>query len=775
MSYARRILPYLALLMLIIAVSTDRYGLRIAGANFRLELITAAVFVVGVLLTRGLASVKRIGLIEACLIGWLVVATISSLLFSPARSASLKLTLLLAGLLCLYAVTFALLRSGQDLVRASAAWVGVGSVVAGVGLVGAIAYILTDASFAISREGSLANGITYLLPKVNSTMWEPNIFGSYELTVWALAFVLSLAPGFQSPARSWLLSLAMLLSCSAIVISISRVDWVLIMLLATALVFLATRLRLATGRVVLRGSAASVLGIAVGISIGLAMQLEACTGGITSPSGTPPPSSAGAAPDTSVYSGCVREGSALSQGVRDLIAPGATSSATGRVSVVRLAVNGWLRRPILGWGTNGYLYVYGPSGGSWIGNLELHVLFDTGIVGLLLLLGAFAGAVGRGVSSLLTPPAAWTEAHFALLGTMAGGAALVVAYQFTDGTWLGFTWVFFAVFVAAGRFTELSPAWAGAGKRLSPEVDQAAEANASVHVTIAVVNWNSGPDLLACVQALRRNTTIPWNLVIVDNASTDDSLSRLGEPEGSVRVVRSARNIGFAGAVNLALDQVATPFVLLLNPDAFVHAGCVDALVARAHQCARAAAVGSGLRNQDGSLQVAARNFPTPLTHLVEAFRLYRLLRYVPGLGRRYLLLSKQDEARQVDWVVGACILLRVAAVRDVGAFDDSFFMYSEEMDWCLRASRKGWEVWFEPTAVATHRLGGSSRLNELPLMIESYRSMYHFYAKYYPPSWTAAARAITWAAMLVRVLVLPFRQGRGSARLAAYRKIARL
>jgi GT2 family glycosyltransferase len=277
------------------------------------------------------------------------------------------------------------------------------------------------------------------------------------------------------------------------------------------------------------------------------------------------------------------------------------------------------------------------------------------------------------------------------------------------------------------------------------------------------------------VRALSENTRTPWQLLIIDNASTDASLERFEATEVPTRIVRNEKNVGFAAGVNTALKLVDTPFALLLNPDAFVHPGCVEALLERAVSTPKAAAVGAGLRNPDGSLQAAARNEPSPLTHLVEAFRLYPVLRYVPGIGRWYLLLSKQDVARTADWVVGACVLVRLAAVAEVGPFDDSYFMYAEELDWCVRARRKGWQIWFEPAAVATHRLGGSSRQNELALMVESYRSMYRFYATYYPPSWTVAARGITRAAMLARSLALPFRRGRRRARLAAYREIARL
>ncbi|HYM96313.1 MAG TPA: glycosyltransferase family 2 protein [Candidatus Sulfotelmatobacter sp.] len=294
-------------------------------------------------------------------------------------------------------------------------------------------------------------------------------------------------------------------------------------------------------------------------------------------------------------------------------------------------------------------------------------------------------------------------------------------------------------------------------------------------VTVCIVNWNSGDDLLACTRALAAHTRIGLDLIVVDNGSEDASLERFVAAGVRGRVFRLGRNLGFAGGVNAALAQVSTPFALLLNPDARVHEGCVEALLARAQQQPRAGAVGAGLRYPDGRLQPAARNFPTPLTHFVEAFRLYHVLRHVPGIGRRYLLLSRQDRARTVDWVVGACMLLRMDAVRAVGSFDESFFMYAEEADWCLRATRAGWEIWLEPAAVATHTLGGSSRHNELPLMVESYRSMYRFYAKHYPAAWGARARLVTRAAMVARACALPFRGRRSRARLQAYRDIAKL
>lgn len=295
-------------------------------------------------------------------------------------------------------------------------------------------------------------------------------------------------------------------------------------------------------------------------------------------------------------------------------------------------------------------------------------------------------------------------------------------------------------------------------------------------VTVCIVNWNSGDYLRRCVSALRQATKAPMQVLIVDNDSSDDSLKRLEETSLPVTIIQTGRNLGYAGGVNVALEHAQTPYALLLNPDAFVHAGCVEALLGCARSHPRAAAVGAGLRYPGGSLQPAARNFPSPITHFIEVFRLYRLLWHVPGIGRWYMLVSPQDRTQQVDWVVGACWLVRMSAVKDVGPLDDTFFMYAEEMDWCLRARRRGWQVWFECKAVATHVLGGSSSKNELPMMVQSYKSVYLFFRKYYPRSSNIAVRLITRMSMVVRALALPLRgKWRDKARLMTYWEIIKL
>jgi O-antigen ligase len=130
-----------------------------------------------------------------------------------------------------------------------------------------------------------------------------------------------------------------------------------------------------------------------------------------------------------------------------------------RQEVLINAVHGWQQRPWLGWGLNSYRYVYppAPQAGFWIPNLELHILFDTGLVGLLLVAGAVGGAVRGGVRALRGPVAGWSTAQYALFGLLFAGLGLFLAYQLTEGTGLGFTWLFFAMLVAAGRYATPAP------------------------------------------------------------------------------------------------------------------------------------------------------------------------------------------------------------------------------------------------------------------------------------------------------------------------------
>lgn len=465
------LLNLVPLVVLVGAVSADRFGIRWHGVNLRLELIAAVVLALWTVVIWRIAAV-RIGPIEYCLAGWLGVGVFSSLVFSPAPRESLRLTLVLVGMVALYSLTVLFVRSRADLARAAVVWIGVGTLVAAIGIVEAILYALFDSHAGIAFDGTAAGNVVEYAPRVASTMWEPNIFASYLLTVWAPAFALSRFPAARTPGRKWALRIAMGIVVTGIVISTTRVVWVVApLLMLSMMAFALLRGLLARRQLLADFFNPNLVGIAVGLALATAVSVVTCPVAVptagsqpttatpyvgSAPSSGPPP----AAPNPFQGPGCFRSGSVFMQHARGFFHAGSTSSFTGRITIAKLAIKGWLHRPIFGNGTGSYVYIFGAAAGGWIGNIELHALFDTGIVGLLLLLVVLVAAARPAIRALRLPVLAWETTHYVLFGLVAAALALIVAYQFTDGTWLGFTWVFFGMLVAAGRLTS------GVGQRL---------------------------------------------------------------------------------------------------------------------------------------------------------------------------------------------------------------------------------------------------------------------------------------------------------------------
>jgi hypothetical protein len=238
-------------------------------------------------------------------------------------------------------------------------------------------------------------------------------------------------------------------------------------------------------------------------------------------------------------------------------------------------------------------------------------------------------------------------------------------------------------------------------------------------LAIVIVNWNGGGLLRAAVESIARHPPgLAFEVVVVDNASTDDSLAwlRAGGARSALagaplRLVENADNRGFSKANNQGFAATGAPLLMLLNSDAEVRAGAIDRLVATLSAGERTGAVGARLVNPDGSLQPSVyRNPPAAWHTLVEGFRLSRL---IPARWRGELLLGGHwDHARRrrVTRLSGACMLVRRAVIEDVGGLDESYHMYGEDVEWCLRIARAGWHLVHEPEAVVMHHGSGSSR-----------------------------------------------------------------
>ncbi|GFG54425.1 glycosyl transferase family 2 [Mycolicibacterium agri] len=231
-----------------------------------------------------------------------------------------------------------------------------------------------------------------------------------------------------------------------------------------------------------------------------------------------------------------------------------------------------------------------------------------------------------------------------------------------------------------------------------------------------IVTYNSADVIGDCLRSLSEQTPPPDSVIVVDNASKDESRVIAAEfADIAVQVIELGQNTGYAAAVNAglaALDLNTLDAVLVLNPDCRVRAGALNVLASALQEEGRGIAV-PRLVNPDGSLQPSLRREPTVGRALVEALLPGRLAGRLGSLGELVTDPSAYERAGVTAWATGAAMLLSVAALREVGPWDESFLLYSEETEYSLRASDKGWLTWYEPAAVFEH-IGGESGSNPM-------------------------------------------------------------
>lgn len=252
---------------------------------------------------------------------------------------------------------------------------------------------------------------------------------------------------------------------------------------------------------------------------------------------------------------------------------------------------------------------------------------------------------------------------------------------------------------------------------------------ASARTTIVIVNWNTRELLDACLRSVvadRADATV----VVVDNASSDGSVAALAPRWPQVRWVEAGANLGFARGNNLAIEGVETEFVWLLNPDTEVRPGALAALEAWLDAHPRAAVAGAGLLNPDGSPQPCSFAFPTPLGTAAAWLFLPRPL---ARLRDRAFALAPRRAAGPTDWVLGAAMLVRMAAVREVGTLDPGYFMYAEELDWCHRFRAAGWEVHLVPDALVVHHGGQATSQVREQMLLELFKSRAQYFRRRLP------------------------------------------
>lgn len=300
-------------------------------------------------------------------------------------------------------------------------------------------------------------------------------------------------------------------------------------------------------------------------------------------------------------------------------------------------------------------------------------------------------------------------------------------------------------------------------------VQSDADAARLPRVVAIIVAFNSGAWLEQAVASVLEST-VPVSVIVSDNASSDDSIScvrdRWGE-DARVRILAHGRNLGFAAAVNRALEGSTEPAVLLLNPDCLVQPETVERVLAVLNQDPGAGMAGPRVCNPDGSEQAGCRRLdPTPQRALAWAFE--RPLRWLGHTPRGFNLVGQPlpEKPEPVEAISGAFMLIDRAAIQRVGMMDEGYFLHCEDLDWCRRFRDAGFRILFVPDAIATHAKGTSSSGRPVRTEWHKHRGMVRYYRKFAGPAprdrlALAAASTLVWAHFLLvlpRLLVVRFR-----------------
>lgn len=237
----------------------------------------------------------------------------------------------------------------------------------------------------------------------------------------------------------------------------------------------------------------------------------------------------------------------------------------------------------------------------------------------------------------------------------------------------------------------------------------------AAHVAVVIVTFKSADVLAGCLRSLTSQSGVHLSLVVVaDNASDDDCIAIAeSATDLPIRTVELGRNAGYAAAINAGiaeLDLRKLDAVFVMNPDCRLRTDTLHLLARALRQPGRGIAV-PRLLNPDGSLQPSLRRNPTVGRALAEAVIGGDLAGRIGRLGELAMNPREYDHPSQAVWATGAAMLLSTETIRDLGPWDETFLLYSEETEYCMRAADRGWTLWYEPAAVVEH-IGGESATN---------------------------------------------------------------
>lgn len=235
-------------------------------------------------------------------------------------------------------------------------------------------------------------------------------------------------------------------------------------------------------------------------------------------------------------------------------------------------------------------------------------------------------------------------------------------------------------------------------------------------VTVSIVSFNTRDLLRACLRAVAATQGVRCEVVVVDNGSADGSADMVEAEFPAVQVIRNADNRGFAAANNLVVRRMGGRHLLLLNPDTEIRPDTVQVLAGYLDASPGTGICGPRIVFPDGTFQSCGYRFPTLLAEIRQSKNVNRAIKAIAGPDT---FVADSAEIREVEWVDGACLMIRRAVIDQIGPLDEQYFLYAEELDWCFSARRAGWTTVAVPTTTIVHHLGRSTaQVSDRSLML---------------------------------------------------------
>jgi N-acetylglucosaminyl-diphospho-decaprenol L-rhamnosyltransferase len=285
-------------------------------------------------------------------------------------------------------------------------------------------------------------------------------------------------------------------------------------------------------------------------------------------------------------------------------------------------------------------------------------------------------------------------------------------------------------------------------------------------LSLIIVSYQVRDLLERCLASLARaSETIHLEIIVIDNASTDQSVEMVREKFPHVQIVANSVNAGFARANNQGLALAHGRYWMLLNPDTEIlekNANAFQLLVAFMDSHLRVGACGASLFYPDGTRQHSAFRFPTLAQIYMDLYPVNWRLRESRLNGRYPFALYEQGEPFLIDHPLGAALLVRPEAVKQVGLLDEDYFIYAEEVDWCMRIKRAGWEIWCVPQAHIIHHEARSTRQFRDKMYVELWKARFILFRKNYSKSFNKIARALIRRGMSRAIREIGDRAARG-------------